>query len=225
MACLKELRRTGIIFTIFLTLFNSVTLFLKHSTIENYISHVVLFVVPAVVLLIVNNDWAYFIGLTFLAAATSFFGSYANLSAAIFILLAMKIKPQSEIFLYIAVAVVVIIKTLTQDFNVSNAFGLITGYAFIITTYKILHKTIPVKNIEGNEGNILCLLISGKNTKEIAIDLGTTQNAINQYIKRMRNKYNCESTYQLIYYLTKTGQIQHNSDIVSNEVNEKENIC
>lgn len=213
----EQLNRIGVITCAVIVIFNSIGNIANQNSIQIWVLNVVLFLVIGLWLLF--NKSRHVNGIIYLIIAIIFTlnSTEGNLSASIFFAYAAYLfgYHYAKLFVYICAVAVIIIQSVLAGFNVPVFAMVIVGYfsviaPFVIFTAQPKTKITVVKNL--NDAELLNMLVSGKNPKEIAYEKGVTSNAINKQLQRIRKEQNCETTFQLIGAWALSGKSGLNSD-------------
>ncbi len=137
-----------------------------------------------------------------------------NVSGAGFLMISLYIynSDKSNIVLCALLIISILLRSVLFDFAIPESFNLLLGYAFLISAYYVvIHPKKPEilqnPNIKPEERETIQYLAAGYQYKEIEAlgNIDITAAAMRQQMKRVKKKFNCSTTIQLVKYLTEQG--------------------
>ena len=140
------------------------------------------------------------------------FGDRGNLTGATFLFFAIY-SWGNDRFTYVTLILSLFTMVSTfvyKGYTIPQSVNYIAGYSYFIAIYFIMmHPKKPriTAELEEETIEILQYLIAGLKPKEIAVKMGMETDAVNKQIQRTRGKMEVGNNEQMIYLLSKNGQI------------------
>jgi DNA-binding CsgD family transcriptional regulator len=214
----EHLNKVGYITSFIFAFYNGLSAYVYHKPLYTWFTHVLLFFILGVILLINKKTITYiiiFLMIGYFSLATGESGNYGGVIYLCFAATLIK-KVDYKIYSMIIGSGVIFVKGILLKLQVFQFVVLILGAAVTAVFYFIItSKKRPKINIgyhNNKEEMVLDMITRGLNTKSIALELNISQNQVNKYIKAVRDRAGCETTGQLFWELAKLVNKGNNND-------------